>query len=323
MILSDESINCYGFWIKTDGIQTGRFSRNPIMLFNHHRTYRGSIDEILPIGRWENLAVENGVLYGEPVFDENDEFAMKIKKKVEGGFIAGCSIGLKPLTVSDEPLIMKQGQTAPTVTTCELMEVSIVDIPANPNAAAVVLYDEDESVINLAAGGSADGILNKLNKYKMTKEIALKLGLPEAATEQECISAIETLNADKAEMNRLKASEYSLKSELQVFRDREAVRQKALRDQLIGEAIQNGQIDAKAKEHFEQLFDKDFNNAQSVLAAIPKRHSMGAAAKTGEPSKYDKLSWDELDKQCLLPELKAKDIETFKAKFYEKFKKEY
>ena len=102
MILSDESINSYGFWVLTEGIGMERFLKNPIMLFNHHRTSRGKTDEILPIGRWENLTVENGVLYGTPVFDEKDEFAMKIKSKLESGILSSCSIGISVKTWSED-----------------------------------------------------------------------------------------------------------------------------------------------------------------------------------------------------------------------------
>lgn len=119
-ILSDESVNSYGFIVKTKGIDTTRFCKNPIMLYNHDRN--GGV-----IGRWERLRVVDGKLLADAVFDEKDGLGSMIKNKVERGFINSVSIGINPLEE-----IIENGVR--TVIKSELIEVSIVDIPANPNA---------------------------------------------------------------------------------------------------------------------------------------------------------------------------------------------
>jgi len=313
MILSDESINSYGFWVKTEGISLERFLKNPIMLYNHHRTGCGKTDEILPIGRWENLEINNGVLTGEPVFDENDEFAMKIKSKVENGFLTGCSIGITVTSWSEKNEDLKQGQIYPTAMTCELMEVSIVDIPANPNSAGgVILYDKEENVITLADGVLPEGIINKLNSNKMSKEIALKLGLSETASQEECTKAIDALKADKT---RLEKENADLKKE-------KVDALKAESAKLINDAIKTGRIDAKAKEQFEKLFESDFDNAKSILEAIPQRVPLKQRINEQTGNGFEKMSWDELDRKELLAELKEKDPALYERKYNEKFKKE-
>lgn len=313
MILSDESLNSYGFWVKTDGISLERFLKNPIMLYNHHRTGAGKTDEILPIGRWEEIEVRDGVMTGVPVFDENDEFAQKIKSKVENGFLTGCSIGIRVTSWSENKEDLKQGQVYPTAMTCELMEVSVVDIPANPNSAGgVILYDKEENVITLADGVLPEGIINKLNINKMSKEIALKLGLSETASPEECTRAIDALKADKT---RLEKENSDLKKE-------KVETLKAETAQLIDDAIKTGRIDAKAKGQFEKLFEADFDNAKSILEAIPQRVSLKQRIKENEENGFEKMSWDELDRKELLAELKEKDPSLYERKYNEKFKKD-
>lgn len=119
-ILSDNSVNSHGFIVKTEGIDTTRFCKNPIMLYNHDRN--GGI-----IGRWEKLRVVDGKLLADAVFDEKDGLGAMINDKVKRGFINSVSIGMNPLEETIENGIK-------TVIKSELVEVSIVDIPANPNA---------------------------------------------------------------------------------------------------------------------------------------------------------------------------------------------
>lgn len=318
--LTDESLNSYGFWVKTDGIDMKRFEKNPIMLYNHHRTYSGKTDEMLPIGRWENLKVEKGVLTADAVFDEKDEFALKIKNKVEGGFLRGCSIGIRPIEYSDDPSLVKPGQKAMTISQCELMEVSIVDIPSNPNAADVVLYSADNSVISLTVGGDIPEEM-KLN-FTNNMNIALKLGLPEKASEQECLTAIEALQAAKKDVKALQDSNDALVKQVAELQKKESDALKAKADAIIDSAIKSGRIDAKAKEQFQQLFASDFENAKSIIDAIPERKGMADSINTGN-GELSKLSWDDLDRNNRLAELKEKDIEAFKAKFKEKFKTDF
>ena len=55
VIISNSSLNSYGFRVLTEGIDTAQFERNPILLWMHNRPMRGTTDEVLPLGRVENL----------------------------------------------------------------------------------------------------------------------------------------------------------------------------------------------------------------------------------------------------------------------------
>lgn len=119
-ILSDESLNSYGFVVQTDGIDTAQFERNPVMLYMHDR-------ESGVVGRWENIRKDGNRLLADAVFDESTELGAKIKTQVANGFLRCVSIGIDNVTQEDLNNVQ-------TVTKCRLIEASIVDIPSNANA---------------------------------------------------------------------------------------------------------------------------------------------------------------------------------------------
>ena len=315
IVISDESINSYGFWVLTDGIDTAAFLKNPVMLWNHNRDDHGTVNSQLPIGIWKDLRVENGVLTGEPVFDETDEFALKIKQKYESGILNACSMGFMPLEWSDAPEMLKEGQTVATVTRCRLLEVSICDIPSNANA-TVVLYDENSKTINLSDLPNK-AIGPKINHINM-KEIALKLGLAENADPQACVDAIQLKDDQIA---TLKTENATLKAKVQGFEKAEAEARKQEVTKLLDDAVKAGRIDATTRPQFEKLFELDHEGTKTVLASLPERTPMEAKPVGSGDGNLCKMSWDELDKAGLLLELKTKYPEIYQQKFNEKFHK--
>jgi HK97 family phage prohead protease/HK97 family phage major capsid protein len=129
-ILSDESIDRMGDVIQQDGWDTVSFQKNPIALFNHNPGF--------PIGTWRNLRVEDRSLRGQlklapegtsPRIDE-------IRKLIEAGVLRAVSVGFRDLQSemrkSDDGVwagmrFIKQ----------ELIETSLVAVPANANALAI------------------------------------------------------------------------------------------------------------------------------------------------------------------------------------------
>lgn len=69
VVISTSAVNSYGFRVLTEGIDTTQFERNPILLWMHNRPMRGTKDEVLPLGRVENLRKEGDKLIGSLVFD--------------------------------------------------------------------------------------------------------------------------------------------------------------------------------------------------------------------------------------------------------------
>ena len=173
-IVSDGSVNRFGFPVVTEGIQLDAFIKNPVMLYMHLRDgdFFSTAPENVPIGRWENLRIENGNLLADAVFDEGDDFAMEIKRKVDDGFLNAASIGIEILAISEDADDMLPGQTRPTVLKSELLEISIVDIPANSNA--IKLMNKGQTV-KLSSGFDINQLNNILPEMEDKKTISQQI----------------------------------------------------------------------------------------------------------------------------------------------------
>src|SRR5690554_6443663 len=131
VIISNSKLNSYGGRVLTSGISIEQYSRNPILLWMHNRPFRGTNDEVLPIGHRKNLRVDGDNLIGTPVFDDVDDFSKKIKAKWEAGTLKMVSAGIEVIELSDDAICILPGQRRQTVTKSKVIEVSIVDIGAN------------------------------------------------------------------------------------------------------------------------------------------------------------------------------------------------
>jgi len=299
-ILSDESLNSYGFWVLTSGIDLKQFKKNPVMLWNHFRAYRGTTDEVLPIGKWENIRIENGQLKADAVFDQNDEFAKKIEAKVEAGIINMASIGMcPPFTFSEDKAYLKQGQTRATVIKCKLREASVSDIGSNDNA--LTLYDENDNIVNLTSGAENPVKLLTNNTKKM-ENIALKLGLQATATEGDVLSSIQVLNDRVASALTLSAetltklgidpkeiSTASIEVAVTNLSARAETAEQALADQdeakcvaLVDGAIQSGKITADLRDTYLSMARLNFADAEKALEAMPVKENLASQTSSAE-----------------------------------------
>lgn len=167
-VISDESVNSYGYIVKTDGIDTAAFERNPVMLYMHERK--------TVVGRWENIRKEGNKLLADAVFDESTELGKTVKAQVENGFLRSASIGVD---IIEDTVI----NGIKTVTKCSLFEVSIVDIPANQNA--LKLYRK---------GNRKRLTLETPQKVEdLRTEIITLLGLSDDVSDEDIIAEIQTL----------------------------------------------------------------------------------------------------------------------------------
>lgn len=171
-ILSDESLNTYGFRVLTDGIDLTDFERNPLMFFDHN-TYG------LPIGKWADIEKKDGQLTATAVFDEKDEMGKKVADKVAQGFLNAVSIGFDIAETSTESTFVLQGQTRPTITKAKLNEVSIVNFPANRNAYR--LSSGTKTIVLSASQEELSGLLplmrqSNSNNLATIEELVIELG---------------------------------------------------------------------------------------------------------------------------------------------------
>lgn len=171
--ISDESVNGRGFRILTNGIRLDRYKKNPVLLYMHER---GTV-----IGQIRDLQIEDGALTGEPWFDEATELSRQAKEQYEAGSLCACSMGIDVLEVEEMAAAVVAGEpeTIPTVTSCELFEVSLVDVPENANTVTLRHDGSDIDVPELVtlckAVSSASTVLHGAGDY--LEEIGVLLGL--------------------------------------------------------------------------------------------------------------------------------------------------
>jgi HK97 family phage prohead protease len=124
VVISSAKEDSFGTTFNPDGVDKKRFEKNPVLLLNHN-DYNG-----LPIGRVENIRQDGDALLADVVFEDVTKEAKgrDIYNLLKGGFLNGFSIRFHVLRFGNE----KQGEC--TFEEWELLEVSVVNIPANPEA---------------------------------------------------------------------------------------------------------------------------------------------------------------------------------------------
>lgn len=268
VIIDESKVNSYGFRTMVDGVDIEQYNNNPIMLWMHCRPFGGHKDDILPIGRVVNLRIEGTEpgkkkLVGDPEFDLKDEFAKKIAQKVEDEFIKMASAGIDPKEWTDDPALRLPGQIGFTLVKSKLFEVSIVDIGSDDGALALW---RDGVRLQLSAGGENKDIpvftnhINNPNLQTDMKAIALKLGLPETATEQEILNKISQITGFQTE-------NVALKSQLDAIR-------LARITSLVDKAVTERRITADKKDHFIQMGksmgDEQLEVTLSLIPVAPR-----------------------------------------------------
>ena len=285
--ISDETLNCYGTWIRTEGVDLAQYQKNPVMLWMH---WRGVI-----IGTIKDIRVENGEITGEPVFDEVREESKLAKQQWEKGSLRMGSPNFEVIEVSDDPALLKQGQRRPTITKCKLVEYSMVDIGGNDNNIRLT-YANNE--LRLAEGEDCEvlpllkeSIINPNNKSKMNQElqaIALMLGLSAEATLTDVQKQVRTLLELKKENETLGNEVKTLKEQL------DGIQLSGITS-MVDEAIKSGKFTADKKNHFVELGKKvgaeslkltlDAMSVSMKPSTILYKPSAG-----GNPKQYQKLS---------------------------------
>ncbi|MBI9063302.1 MAG: HK97 family phage prohead protease [Marinilabiliaceae bacterium] len=293
-VITDESINSYGTRILSDGIDATDFLKNPIGLWNHFRNWKGTKDEVLPICRWENLRKEGKKWLADAVFDEKDEFAQKIKSKVEQGIISTVSIGVRIITVSEDKSVLVKGQTRPTITHCMLREISIVDIPANKNACK--LYDVSGDEINLNEGDPSDVLPILDTKNMDLKEFVIQEMSLKDSSDDAMKTALRNVIANAGKVTQLETTNQELNDtvtdltgKLKTYQDAEAEAEKQKCVDLVDQAVVDKKITENQKPQYQSLAEKDYDTTKAILDGMQgaKKPGTGGEFSEGE-SAWDK-----------------------------------
>ena len=123
-ILSNEALNSKGFVVLNSSIDWSRYLKNPILLRNKDTgEHFGQ-----PIGRVEDIHLGNGRWIGKLVFGSS-ELAQAAKRDYEAGILNGVSI------FGRARIVERNGRKYTTF--FEVWEISLVNIPSNPDAVAI------------------------------------------------------------------------------------------------------------------------------------------------------------------------------------------
>lgn len=157
-IASTDSPDRDGEKILQDGWDTDNFMKNPVILAGHD--YYS-----FPIGKATELAVQGGKLLFKMVFagTEKGKEAMQLVKE---GVLNAFSVGFMPKEWKDEETISK----------AELLEISLVSVPANPEAVVIAKGMKDNALAKhftdewMAKKEIAEAVAEKLTEEVNVKQ---------------------------------------------------------------------------------------------------------------------------------------------------------
>ena len=162
-VASDSSLDREGEIINVDGWKLENFKRNPAILWGHDASEP-------PIGTAEKIGFKtvNGKrkLVFEPKFHQITERAKEIGQMVKEGIVNTVSVGFQPLEMNDN-MYTKQ----------ELLEISFVSVPANPEATQLALSKgfDPTLVKEIFCDSTADEKLDEIEgKYLSLEDIVVE-----------------------------------------------------------------------------------------------------------------------------------------------------
>lgn len=162
-VLSDETPDRYDDVIAVEGWDLANFRKNPIAQFNHNANF--------PIGTWRNLRVENKQLRGhlELAPFGTSERIDEIHKLIDADVLKTVSVGF----IGKASEVRDAAKFSVRYTKAELIETSLVPVPANPNALVVAKrlnISGDTLKLVFAEPGRRN---ERLRRRRLTGELAL------------------------------------------------------------------------------------------------------------------------------------------------------
>ena len=201
-VASSATPDRYGDIIDQKGWILENYKKNPVVLLNHDSNQ-------LPIGKG-NVYIRNDKLTIDVEFDSEDPRAKEVERKAKKGFMNAVSVGFRPLeskSRSELPTDNKYyGQRGMYYSKAELLEVSIVTIPANGEATMLEqkFYNAmKEEILREVKSAIQDNlIVNKhiLNVKEEADRYIVEFAKPEMKMEEDAMKEEEEERAmDKEE----------------------------------------------------------------------------------------------------------------------------
>ncbi len=316
-VISDSSVNEYGFRLLTSGYQLADFQKNPIGYYMHRRE-----DGI--VLKWEDLRVEDDKVLGRPVINLSNERGEQTCDEAENGFLNAASVGhIVVLEYSTDPEQMLPGQTGPTITKWYNKECSLVDIPGNCNA-LTRLYDAQENELNLVDMRPAPIVLPTPAPGTL-KELCGVLHLADDADDKDVLSAVAALagkvESQELEMKVLLSDKLALQQRVQEVNN---IRSRYEVNGLLDRALEDKKITVALKNKLATDYAENADGLRELLAAMPAYRSITEHLSRRQPEADEALwEWDDYEKNDptgrKLKELRADDTVRYGELFERKF----
>jgi len=316
-VISDSSVNEYGFRLLTSGYQLADFQKNPIGYYMHRRE-----DGI--VLKWEDLRVADDKVLGRPVINLSNERGEQTCDEAENGFLNAASVGhIVVLEYSTDAELMLPGQTGPTITRWYNKECSLVDIPGNCNA-LTRLFDAQENELNLVDMRPAP-IALPIPALSTLKELCGVLQLADDADDKDVLGAVTALTAKKEsqelEMRVLLSDKLALQQQVQEISN---VRNRYEVNALLDRALEDKKITVALKNKLAADYADNATGLKDLIAAMPAYRSIAEHLKMRQPAADEALwAWDDYEKNDpagkKLRELRADDPERYRELFERKF----
>lgn len=122
---STAAVDRYGEIVNQETFQLDNYKKNPVILWAHNLSFG---EDRPPIGKAIRVEVKNGQLEFDIQFDMADPFAADIFRKYKEKFLNAFSVGFIAHDVA------RNDEGATVLLNNELLELSAVPVPANPEA---------------------------------------------------------------------------------------------------------------------------------------------------------------------------------------------
>lgn len=297
-LLTDNSVNCYGFRLLSEGFLLDKFK--PAIGYLMHKR-----DDGVAV-KWEDFRWDGDKLYAKPVV--NTSRFPDLVDEIEAGFYDAASVGhIIALEWSDDNSMKLEGQTGITVTKWFCRESSIVDIPGNFNSLGQLYDNNDKMLMDLSANINNNNIQKtkeQMEKLVLTGAMLTGLNLMADATQAQAETALADL---VAKAKRTDDAEKKLK-DLQDERTKEKVQN------IIKEGKDEGKLTNELAAELEVSYKDNPDGLKNLVAKMPKqtRVTGDTPELSAIPEKYRGKTFQDLYKSGELANLKAECPEYYK-----------
>lgn len=325
-VLSDSSLNMYGYKLITEGCRLEEFLSNPIGYYEHKYKEDGVLV------RWEDVSIIDGVIVGKPVINLSHYRGERTATEIEDGFLNAASVGgLKFIAYEMQEI---EGEDVIVITDWYFRECSLVGVPANENAVKQEVKLELEVELSDNTNVSMAQFVSNAKKDFQNKHMK-KVNLTPALLELLDLSADEASvdNIDEViglKIGAIKTSNTELSEKVKELNtELSAEKEKTIREKvtsMIDTALAEKRLTKATADNLAKAYATLPTELSALLETMPKYESVSSKIDSATEKLATELSamdYDQLDKEGKLEALKATNPDIFKSKFKQKFGKEY